>query len=339
MTDINKIFADFLENTVNLNPDRFNRVESAERVLGEFIANSDAFKDLFVGVSRQGSARQKTIIKPVGKDDEFDVDLLITLEENSDWSPADYHSELAGIFKNSDRYKDITDTRGKTRCVTIDYNSDFHVDLVPAIERDGQMYVFNKTTDEEERTDGDGYAQWFEQRDMLANRHLVHVVRLLKYLRDAKGDFETKSIILTTIAGMQVRPGDNFEDLTDAFTAILQRINDFLMQYDEAPSIPNPAMPNENFDRHWRNDGEGFKRLKKAVGDYNDIASDALGILDDGKALQRWQDLFGDKFTESKGQVAATAIGISAPTIIFNPSKPWASEAPLCNVTDSLKKN
>jgi len=42
-------------------------------------------------------------------------------------------TNLADGFRDSDRYKDITDTNGKTRCVTIDYEGDFHVDLVPIV--------------------------------------------------------------------------------------------------------------------------------------------------------------------------------------------------------------
>ncbi len=334
MSDINKTLEDFLEKTVNLNPDRYRRVQGAEETLGEFVANSDTFKDLYVGVTPQGSVRQKTIIKPVGKDDEFDVDLLVMLKENTDWSPADYHKNLAGIFKDSDRYEDITDTRGKTRCVTIDYNSDFHVDLVPAIERNGKVYIFNKSTNEEECTDGDGYAQWFEQQDVYAGGYLVPVVRLIKYLRDSRNDFETRSVILTTIIGMQVQSTDNFENLSDAFVTIMGRIDDFLAESEEAPIIENPAMPEETFDRDWTDDNnKSFKASKKAVGSYNETLSDT-------ESLEQWQELFGNKLKESKSNAASTAVGVTAPTIISNPAKPWASSTEIpCNLTDLLKKN
>ncbi len=305
MADINKIFEGFLENTVNLNPPRFEKVEKAEDTLSEFVKNSDTFKDLYVSTTLQGSARQKTIIKPVGEDDEFDVDLLIMLKENSEWSPAEYHSKLAEIFKNSDRYEDITDTRGKTRCVTIDYNSDFHVDLVPAIERDGQVFIFNKNTDDVEPTDGDGYAQWFEQQDSYASGYLVPIVRLVKYLRDSREDFDTRSVILTTIIGMQVLPDDCFESISDAFVTIMERVDRFLSEHDDAPVVENPAMIDETFDRDWQDDdNKSFKALKRAVSSYAKIASEAA-------SLEEWQELFGEKFKEKesndKGVTTATA--------------------------------
>lgn len=325
MSDINKIFADFLENTVNLNASRFEKVEKAEETLSKFVKENDPFKDLYIETTRQGSARQKTIIKPVGDDDEFDVDLLITLKENPDWSPTDYHAHLAELFKDSDRYKDITDTRGKTRCVTIDYKSDFHVDLVPAIKRDGQMYIFNKSTDKEECTDGDGYAQWFEQQNNYAGGHLVPVVRLVKYLRDSREDFDTRSVILTTIIASQVQSNDNFESISDTFVTIMERVDDFLSEHDEAPAIENPAMSDETFDRTWKDDNnKSFKALKKAVGTYTEIASNA-------DSMEKWQELFGEKFKEaeedksgsnvSAGTAAAYAVGSS-----FTPHSPWCSE-------------
>ncbi len=337
--DTQTAFENFLDKVVNLNKGRVDRIEEAQRVLSEFVKNQEDFKDLYIDAIPQGSYRQKTIIKPIGDDGAFDVDLLIKLKENLDWSPADYHAKLAAAFKESGRYEDLTDTNGKTRCVTIDYEGDFHVDLVPAVERDGKYYVCNKTTDEFEETDGDGYSQWFEQQDANAGGHLVPVVRLLKYLRDSKGNFDTKSIILTTIAGMQVNPGDSFASTPEALSAILGRMNDYLSRFESAPSILNPAMPGETFDRHWKNDGKGFNDLKAAVGAYADMSSDAISTTDTDEAIERWQELFGDKFAASEEKVMSTAIGVAAPTIISNPAKPWASSELLCHLTDLPKKS
>lgn len=334
--DIQTAFENFLDKVVNLNKGRVDRIEEAQRVLSEFTENQEDFKDLYIDVIPQGSYRQKTIIKPVGDDGVFDVDLLIKLKENPDWSPADYHAKLAAAFKESGRYEDLTDTNGKTRCVTIDYEGDFHVDLVPAVERGGKHYVCNKTTDEFEETDGDGYSQWFEQQDANAGGHLVPVVRLLKYLRDSKGEFDTKSIILTTIAGMQVNPSDSFASTPEALSAILGRMNDYLSQFESAPSVLNPAMPGETFDRHWKNDGKGFSNLKAAVGAYADMASDALSTADMDEAIERWQELFGDEFKNvaSENDKNNSAGGVSAATAAtgyavggsFAPPSQWSGD-------------
>lgn len=319
--NIHEAFENFLENHVNLNSTRIKRIEDAKRVFTDFIKGNDTFKDLFINATPQGSSRQGTIIKPNGEQDSFDADLLISLEDNLKWSAADYHSKLADIFKESDRYKDITDTIGKTRCVTIDYEGDFHVDLVPGIVRKDGIYVCNKSTDEFELSDGEGYALWFEQQDGIANNYLVLTVRLLKYLRDFKGEFDTKSIILTTIAGYQVSKQDTYMDLPHTLVVILNNINSFLSQYSSAPSIINPAMPGETFDRHWKNDKKGFQKLKSAIAKYSEIAQNAIDANEED-AIKHWQNLFGDNFGQTYGHNSY----IPGPTIITNPIRPYAND-------------
>jgi len=333
--DTQTIFEEFLDRIVNLNNDRVNRIKDAQRILSKFIRNQEEFKDLYIDTIPQGSYRQKTIIKPVGDDGTFDVDLLIKLNENQDWTPADYHAKLATTFRESGRYEDLTDTKGKTRCVTIDYEGDFHVDLVPVVKRGADYYVCDKTKTEfkdEDKTDGDGYAQWFEQQDTNADGYLVPVVRLLKYLRDSKEDFDTKSIILTTVAGMQVIPDDSFASIPEALSAILERMNHYLSQFEIAPSIPNPAMPGEYFDRHWKDDEKGFNKLKVAIGVYADIADNAMEAENIEDAIKQWQKLLGDDFivedTDSKSSTGSTAptLAVGMATRSFTPGKPYASE-------------
>lgn len=289
--DTTEAFRIFLENTVNLNDTRVRRIEEADRILSAFIQKSTDFKDIYIETVPQGSFRQKTIIKPVGKHGEFDVDLLIKLKKKEGWNPKDYHSRLAAAFRDSGVYEDITDTEGKTRCVTIDYEGDFHVDLVPGIMLSNGVNICNKNTDQFELSDGDGYAQWFETQNAVANGHLVPVVRLLKYLRDAKEEFDTKSIILTTIAGMQVLQGKNYGNVPEALNEILLGIKIFLSKHERAPSVPNPAMPGETFDRHWKGDDVGYKKLKSAIFKYSELAARA-----------QWQELFGDDFGKERGE-------------------------------------
>lgn len=296
--DTTEAFKDFLEKVVNLNKTRVDRIKEADRILSDFIKDNDDFKDIYIETVPQGSFRQKTITKPVGADGTFDVDLLIKLKKKEGWSAKDYHAKLAAAFKSSGVYEDITDTQGKTRCVTIDYEGDFHVDLVPGVVLPDGINICNKTTDEFELSDGDGYARWFESQDAIAGGHLVPVVRLLKYLRDAKGEFDTKSIILTTIAAMQIQHGKNYGSVSEALAEILSGMKAFLSQHKEAPSIPNPAMPGETFDRHWKSDDAGYKKLKSAISKYADSAVVAQKALKPDDAIVKWQKLFGDKFGE-----------------------------------------
>ena len=291
--DINEIFNKFLKDEVDLDQARYKRMEKAREVLGEFISNHPDFKNFYVGTTPQGSARQGTIIKPTNGNG-FDLDLLVEFKENPAWSPKDYILKLSTALKDSGRYEDLTETSGKTRCVAIDYEGDFHVDLVPMIKRGGNCIIFNKNTDKEELTDGDGYAQWFLRQNAAANNYLVNVVKLIKYIRDKKEDFDTKSIILTTLAGTVV-PMGNHRSLPESLNTVLSGIKAILDSAQNPPTIQNPAMPGETFDRHWKNDTAGFKKLKNSLSIYSD-ASNKAQVFPEKEVINKWKELFGDNF-------------------------------------------
>jgi hypothetical protein len=291
-------FAAFLKNTVNLNQTRVDQANGAFDTLTSFVKNAAETKELFKKSSRQGSLRQGTIIKPRTDATEFDVDMLVDVKDLKDWKPADYLDAFHKAFKNSDRYKEIVDRRGKHRCVTIDYaTNDFHVDVVPSIERSGQCYIMNRKTNAFELTDGDGYAAWFNGRnDNTGGHELVRVVRLCKYLRD-EHDWPVKSILLTTLLGLQVFDGDKattFADTPTAFVNMLYRTNNWLQAQKTVPQVANPALPSEKFTRHW--DQETFDAFKKKFHESTVDAIAAYNEKDGEKSGEAWKKVFGDKF-------------------------------------------
>lgn len=321
-------FDNFLEQEINLNSTRLERIVKAEKVLSDFIKNNNIFSGIYKETIPQGSYRHKTIIKPIGKSGTFDVDLLIILDKKSGWSAKDYLLNLSKEFKNSGRYDDITDTRGKNRAVTINYEGDFHVDLVPGIKINNELLICNKSTNEFEKTDGDGYALWFDSKNIIANSFLIPTVRILKYLRDKSEDFDTKSIILTTIIGMQVEEGCVYHNLPSAFSTLVQNLHVYLEKHENPPSIINPAMPGENFDRHWKGDNEGFRNLKRSIKKYAVIAQKASQTGNDDEAIKVWKEIFGESFGSEKPnniKVSGPAIKVGAP---FIPNSPWLSTWP-----------
>ena len=55
-----------------------------------------------------------------------------------------------------------------------------------------------------ELTNPERFNAWLDEQNRVASLHLVQVIRLIKYLRDFKGTFGVKSIILTTLLGNAV---------------------------------------------------------------------------------------------------------------------------------------
>ena len=154
----------------------------------------------------QGSYALGTLIKPVDDNNEYDADIQIMMNQNPKWEPQDFVNEVFKTLQGNKNYADKL--RLKTRCVTIDYAGDFHLDIVPCVTSGGRYYICNKVDNQFEQTDGTGYRDWFNERDRITGGNLKRVVRLLKYIRDHRNGFAAKSMLLTTLAGNTIKPSD-----------------------------------------------------------------------------------------------------------------------------------
>lgn len=290
----------FLNTEVNLNKTRIERVKKGIEIVRKFLKNNEIFGEMFVSLVPQGSYRQKTIIKPPKEIDEFDVDLLFQLKEEVDWEPRDYINNLFTEFKESSRYNNIVDRRGKTRCVTLNYSDDFHIDIVPCIERSRQFYIINKNENRYELTDADGYSNWFQKKNEMSNNNLMQVVKLVKYIRDYKKTFSAKSILLTTLIGNQVDKNSEsyFSDITTSLKIIFNRLNNFLQANTLMPRVENPALPSEDFNRHW--DQAKYSNFREIFIKYNNKVNEAFNEPDPVESGEIWRELFGDEFPVPK---------------------------------------
>lgn len=174
-------FDTFLKDTVNLNQTRIDLLEERVVTNQEFLHASE-YGPIFQRFSAQGSWAHQTIIRPVD-DKEFDADLVTYVCPVEGWSARDYVLKLRKVFHDSDRYRGKTAL--KTRCVTINYAGDFHLDVVPIVVNSTfpnnvpTYWVCNRLEDEFEQTDGDGYKEWWLAQDALTRGHLKRVTRLL----------------------------------------------------------------------------------------------------------------------------------------------------------------
>lgn len=304
-----KLFESFIADEVNLNPDRMKTAKEGIRVVKEFLENNEFFKNKIVDISPQGSFRQETIIKPNGNK-EFDVDMLMEISEIDDYEPKNYLETLHNEFKNTKRYKDIVDKRGKSRCVTLDYESDFHIDIVPCIFKDGGYKIMDKNENVFEKTDADGYAEWFAQKNAIANGNLVETVKLVKYLRDIKKTFSVKSVLVTTLLGNQVLASDDasqlYSDIPTTLKTLLNRLNDYLQANENMPIVTNPSLADEDFNRHW--DQDKYENFRNMIASYVAKINEAFDEEDEDNSLKKWQEVFGDNFCFSEEEKTMKSI-------------------------------
>ncbi len=152
MTKNNRDFQDFLRDEVNLNPTRLDRLNTSVSAVNSYL------RDNLTGyqkMERQGSHALGTLIKPVDENDEYDADMQIVMNPNDEWEAKEYVSTIRRTLNENKNYADKL--RLKTRCVTVDYAGDFHLDVVPRITIDGEHFVCNRIDNELEETDGTGY--------------------------------------------------------------------------------------------------------------------------------------------------------------------------------------
>lgn len=291
-------FNDFLADHVNLNQSRVETLDQRVKTI------TDLLKDKLSGYrkySQQGSYAHQTIIKPVQKNDEFDADILVFVKDD-DFDPnifIDYIKEVHDVFKKNNTYKNIV--RMNSRCVIFDYAGDFHLDVVPCIEYGEFCYICNRDKKQHEKTDGGGYTDWLKDKNkIVGGNNFRKTTRLIKFLRDHKDNFSVKSILLTTILGNQVsnldKDSSDFSDLPTTLKTLSNRVNDFLKNNESMPTVENPVLPEEDFNRHW--DKKKYDNFRDKFDSYNTRINEAFEEKDSNESVKRWRKLFGDDFGE-----------------------------------------
>ncbi|MBR9780957.1 hypothetical protein TH25_24385 [Thalassospira profundimaris] len=304
-------FDDFLRDTVNLNQARIDLLSQRVDTIKRFLRDSD-YEPKIIRFAAQGSWAHKTIIKPPTGNKEFDADLVVYLEPVDDWDAAKYVNELRRVFRASATYKDKTSR--KSRCVTVDYAGDFHLDVVPIVVREHWLgsdtyEVCNRAENCFEASDGDGFKEWWsEQNKAVGGNYLIKTARLLKYLRDTKSTFSAKSVLLTTLIGERVGVFDGvifdtYPDLPTTLKVIVGRLDDWLQENPDLPAVENPALPGESFTRKWTQ--EQYDNFRNKISQYREWVDDAYGEEDRDESIKKWRRLFGESF--AKGEVKEAA--------------------------------
>lgn len=293
-------FNEFLMDHVNLNSTRWDRLESAVRGVS---AHLKEHLPGYQRMERQGSYALKTLIRPANDNDGYDADIQVVINPNPKWDPKDYVSEVHRALAVNETYADKL--RLRTRCVTVDYAGDFHLDVVPCVTIDGKYYLCNRLDNNLEETDGAGYRDWFNDKNRITGGNLKRVVRLLKYLRDHKNGFTAGSMVLTTLAGNTIEASDEGMEsvgtVADTFETVLSRMNEYLQRHPNMPWINNPVLEKEVFNRHWAQ--RNYANFSQRVQWYAQIATEAKTELAGEKGIELWRELFGEAFGESASAV------------------------------------
>ncbi len=303
-------FKTFLTDTVNLKPSKLEDLDERVPTLTEVVKGGVRDTTVLDAIP-QGSWAHETIIQPA-EGLEFDADFLLQLDEVGGWAPSKYNDVVWEVLSDHGVYGSKT-TR-KNRCVRVTYANDCHVDIVPYVVRaDGTEVIVNRMTDEFEETNPIGFTSWLQEKDVITGGDLRKVIRLLKYLRDHRGAFAIKSILLTTVVGERVeqwRKDNDASCYADVPTTLLHVVKDLDEWLQARPtktqaSIGDPSCPNTTFDHRWTD-----KQYEAFRDDIHDLVAEieaayfTVGVSDSHTA---WQEIFGQQFKAPTATTASAA--------------------------------
>ena len=292
----------YFQNHINLNPYRKEQqLIKANSVLSCLLKNPELSKDYIIH-SYQGSYALNTTIKPSPKVKKYDIDILLLIGEGATYPISQQVDLLYFILSQNGIYKEKL-IRG-TRCLTVNYSDDLHIDIVPCLRKEAlfgnEYYIYNRKETICEVTSPFDFQKWVLSRaGSITNHQMVPVIKFFKHLRDVKQTFSAKSVLLTTLLCTQVSIFDRidygqFSDTATAIKTIVSRLADWLENIDKVPRVKNPVLPDEDFNRHW--DQNKFNNFKSMIGLYNEWIKDAYSERNLHRSVSKWQKILGVEF-------------------------------------------
>jgi hypothetical protein len=252
----------------------------------------------------QGSYKFGTQIRPVRKDDEFDIDLGVYFQ----WAgkPEDrrhgaqtlkcFVQDSLSAYEKRDVEDVIEVCPPKTRCCRIRYRNSFHID-VPAYHLDvGRDARTLATTTTWEKSDPKAIYVWF--RDLFDELTREKVRRHIRYLKTwaalkfKEDDGRPTSILLTVlVAEAAAALGDQKIGADDEAFGLL--VDEIIERLDTSLEVRNPVAKNEDLNRLSR---EQSAALLDSLTTLQDVAKRANSAESDLEAADIWQESFEHMF-------------------------------------------
>jgi hypothetical protein len=269
----------------------------------------------------QGSYKWGTLIRPVRKDDEFDVDLgtyVLWSGTTELFAPADLKAfaqeALFAYAAQNDGVTGVSDPP-KERCERIHYKQNFHVDT--------PVYHLDETQDRRrlatqtkgwEATDPKTIWIWFkaqaEDRDLL--RRLIRYLKTWAALTFVDEVGRPSSIMLTVLAteayqslGTALGNGDD-EILTNMIGAMHARLS-------ADRRVKNPIDRGEDLNRL---SADHFSIFLRSLGAFSEVSLRAVAATHPLTAAMLWSDVFGFLFPMPEEEPSSPVANLPATTLV-----------------------
>lgn len=273
---------------LQLDKSRLSRMETAYNAVAEVLGkDQDFFDKLQIEVYAQGSKRIGTTVRPINGED-FDLDTVLHIyAPYYNHSPEQIYNALVSTLENDAYYGSIMEK--KTRCVRLNYKSDFHMDILPAcmpnhFEKEA-IKIPEKALKHWSSGNPKGFATWFlsiansvqesmlktysdlllkaqveaeplPEEELYLKTPLQRAVQLIKRYRDIyfrNKDYKVSSIVITTLAA-ELYQGEN--SIFETVDGVICRMKD---SYTDSINngykfkVLNPVNRDEDFTDSWTN--------------------------------------------------------------------------------------
>ena len=156
--------------------------------------------------------------------DEFDIDIVAQLALPNNISPGEALDRLYDSVRGDIGSRYYKMTRRQTRCITVEYQGDMHIDITPAVRRfgtpDRESWIFHDQSNvrygESKRLIANpyGFAEWFKARthadDPFVSLYMARASDYEQELMAAQADAEPvpaqKPALATSKAAIALRP-------------------------------------------------------------------------------------------------------------------------------------
>jgi len=287
---------------LQISPTQHARAESSYRGVGTHLETEGSpFADLGVSIYAQGSLRLKTTVKPLPQA-EYDLDIVCEFSR----MPPDFGlagkvlDDLEDWLREHGTYRDMVDSTKRNRCVRLNYEGQFHLDIVPAFSDLNRgtpcIWVPDRPSGELVPSNPVGFADWFERKAAGVLREVVmkamapfpgyeppeikmpltRAVQLLKRWRDVtyenKCELAPSSIVLTALAANHYH-GEFL--VSDALTGILDGIMEEIAQINGRIVVVNEANGGEDLSDKWERNPEAYRDFVSEIEGFRKTWSEA----------------------------------------------------------------
>lgn len=308
---------------LQLDASRYQRAERSYRSVGAWLESQPSIAMLTPSIHPQGSIQLGTTVKPlVG--DEYDVDLVCEFAASRSVFQRPVHALdlVERTLQMSSVYRPMI--RRKNRCVRLNYEGDFHLDILPAcrdVLRGGTcVLVPDRKLQDWTPSNPRGYASWFDGRarrrlrrllldkaEPVPNQESVEdkaplklCVQLFKRWRDIRHrsnpELAPISIVLTTLAAHAYR-GE--QSVAFSMDSILMDISELTRTSFPRVVVLNPTNEGEDLSERWNSSPVAYREFVNGI---NEFSSQWKGLLQTrgiDKVATALERLFGEEIAKT----------------------------------------